>query len=298
MCHAKHNFLGAVGAGTLNDLVQHRDQALATFNAEALGAWILGAQILLQTFSSSQALKQVTLGVRAQLGLAAHAFDTLLEPAALGGIDDVHVLDTEVRAVGHLQCVEDFTQSRFVLADLQFTRTEHGVQVSVGQVVIGEGQINDFFALPEPQRVKVGSLMATHPEGLDQAQDIDLFLFMLAADSATASGLRTAVALGEMKEVIADGGMGYVRTGMAVYLGQLLEIAAPLFGNAVRILQIELIKLFNIGGIPTVEVRGTPQLLHYAVWHAWSPSIRGHHLALRPLIGKAKPCHPRETCWR
>jgi hypothetical protein len=129
--------------------------------------------------------------------------------------------------------------------------------------------------------------MATHPESLDQTQNIDLLFLVLATDCAAADSLRTTIALGELKEVVANCGVGNVRTGVTVYLGQLLEIATPLFGNTVRILQIELIKLFNIGRIPTVKVRGAPQLLHYAVWHAWSPSIRGHHLALRPLIGES-----------
>ncbi len=54
--HTDDDFLGAVGAGALDDLIEQRDQTLATFQTEALGAWIFGTQILFQTFGSGEAL--------------------------------------------------------------------------------------------------------------------------------------------------------------------------------------------------------------------------------------------------
>ncbi len=105
--HADHDFLGAVGTGTLDHLVQHRDQALAALETETLGAWVLGAQVLLKAFTSGHALKQVGLHVSGKLRTAAHAFQALLEPAALLGIDDVGELGADGATICLLERLED-----------------------------------------------------------------------------------------------------------------------------------------------------------------------------------------------
>ena len=105
--HADDDFLGAVGAGTLDHFVQHRDQALATFQAEALGAWVLGAQVFFQAFTGGNALEQVGLHVSGVFRTAAHAFQALLEPAALLGIDDVGELGANGATICLLECIQD-----------------------------------------------------------------------------------------------------------------------------------------------------------------------------------------------
>ncbi len=105
--HPDDDFLGAVGAGALNHLVQHRDQAFATFKAETLGAWVLGAQVFLQTFACGDALEQVGLHVGGEFRTATHAFQALLEPAALLGIDDVGELGANGATICLLERIED-----------------------------------------------------------------------------------------------------------------------------------------------------------------------------------------------
>lgn len=60
--HADDDFLDAVGAGALDDLVDHRNQALAAFQAETLGARVLGAQVL---FRPSAAVRRSSRWERA-----------------------------------------------------------------------------------------------------------------------------------------------------------------------------------------------------------------------------------------
>lgn len=69
--HADYDFLGAVGTAALDDLVDHRDQAFAAFQAETLGARVLGAQVLLQAFGRGQALEQVRTRLGGEAGTAA-----------------------------------------------------------------------------------------------------------------------------------------------------------------------------------------------------------------------------------
>ncbi|MCY1447070.1 hypothetical protein D9M71_636730 [compost metagenome] len=108
MGHADHDLLGAVRAGTLDHFIQHRNQALATFQAETLGARVLGAQVLFQAFCGGNALEQVALDVGGVGRTATHALQALLEPAALLGVGDVGVFGANGAAICLLQSVEDF----------------------------------------------------------------------------------------------------------------------------------------------------------------------------------------------
>ncbi len=208
--HADDDFLGTVGAGALDDLVEQRNQALATFQAETLGTRILGTQVLLQTFGSGKTLEQMALDLRRKLRTATHAFQALDEPAALLGIDDVHVFRADGAAIGFLQSVDDFAQSGLAVDHGQVTGAEHGVEISVGQTVIVDRQIGGCGALLQAKRIELCCLMAAHSVGLDQAQDFNLLLLMLAADSACGYRLSTALVLGQQDEVVADRRMRYI----------------------------------------------------------------------------------------
>ncbi|RMS06393.1 hypothetical protein ALP75_203377 [Pseudomonas syringae pv. actinidiae] len=99
--HADHDFLGAIGPGALNQLVEHRNQAFAAFQTETLGAWVFGAQVLLETFRRGDTLKQVALDVSRKRRTTTNTFQTLHEPVALLGIHDVG----ELRAYGATICL-------------------------------------------------------------------------------------------------------------------------------------------------------------------------------------------------
>ncbi|MCY1421492.1 hypothetical protein D9M71_371500 [compost metagenome] len=183
--HADDNFLQAVGAGALDDLVQQRNQTLATFKAETLGARVFGAQVLFQAFGSGQALQQVALDFRRERRTATHAFQALLEPLALLGIDDVGELGTDGAAIRLVEGLLNLAQSSLFLADVELTCTEGGIEVGVGQSVVTDRQIGRSRTLPQPKRIKLGGLVAAHAECLDQAQDFNLLLLVLTAYSAS-----------------------------------------------------------------------------------------------------------------
>ena len=106
--HADDHFLGAVGAGALDDFVQQRDQALATLQTETLGARVLGAQVFFQAFGSGDALEHMRLHLGRKLRTTAHAFQALGEPVALTGVDDVGELGTDGATICLLQRIADF----------------------------------------------------------------------------------------------------------------------------------------------------------------------------------------------
>ncbi|MCY1175082.1 hypothetical protein D9M73_153040 [compost metagenome] len=104
--------------------------------------------------------------------------------------------------------------------------------------------------LPQPQRVKLGCLVATHTVGLDQSQHFNLLLLVLTAHAAGGNRLGAALVLCQQDEMIANCGVRNIGGRVAVSR-QLLEVGAPLFGHSVGVVQVELVELFHIGSVTT-----------------------------------------------
>ena len=106
--HADGDLVEAGLGGRLADLVDERDRGLAALEAEAL----LADELRLQ--EGLERLGLVELEQDAQLLLAGRLhvrlLDALLDPLALLGIHDVHVLDAGGAAVGVAQDAEDVAQ--------------------------------------------------------------------------------------------------------------------------------------------------------------------------------------------
>ncbi|MNT59135.1 hypothetical protein D3C72_1966160 [compost metagenome] len=104
--------------------------------------------------------------------------------------------------------------------------------------------------MPQAQWIELGGLMATHAKCLDHAQDFNLLLFVLAAYAAGGYRLGAALVFRQQHEVIANRGMRYISSSVAI-CRQLLKVGAPLFGHSVGIVQVELIELFHICSVAT-----------------------------------------------
>ncbi len=59
MRHADHDFLHAAGAGLLDQVVEHRDHALAAFAREALLADVSRVQVALERLRGGEPLEDV-----------------------------------------------------------------------------------------------------------------------------------------------------------------------------------------------------------------------------------------------
>ena len=78
--HADHRLHHAVGAEALQRLVQHGDEALAALQAKALGAGILGLQVLLQPLGGGEPFEQHALGIPAERRRRLSALQALPQP--------------------------------------------------------------------------------------------------------------------------------------------------------------------------------------------------------------------------
>ena len=92
--------------------------------------------------------------------------EPVLEPLALLGILDVHVLDADRAAVRVAQHAEDLAQQRRALA-AEAAGDELAVEVPEGEAVAADLEVG-VGALLVLERVDVGHQVAAHAEGVDQ----------------------------------------------------------------------------------------------------------------------------------
>ena len=106
--HADADLVELVGRGGLADLVEERDRGLAALEAETLLADELGLQERLEGLGLVELLQDAQLLLARRLGV--RTLDALLEPGALVGLLDVHVLEADRAGVGVAQDAEDLAQ--------------------------------------------------------------------------------------------------------------------------------------------------------------------------------------------
>jgi hypothetical protein len=92
--------------------------------------------------------------------------DALLDPPALVGVLDVHVLDADAAAVRVAQHAEDLAQRRHRLA-AEAPGRELAVEVPQRQAVVDDVEVG-VRALAELQRVGVGHEVPAHAVGVDE----------------------------------------------------------------------------------------------------------------------------------
>ena len=132
----RHADRGAVQArlrGALQDLVEERDERLATLEAEALLTDVLRLQEGLEGLGLVELRQDAQLLVVA--GLLVLELDVLLEPRPLVGVLDVHVLDAGRAAVRVAEDAEDVAQLHEALA-AEAVRHELAVEIPEGQAVV------------------------------------------------------------------------------------------------------------------------------------------------------------------
>ena len=214
--HADGDLVEAVVGGGLADLVEQRDGRLAALEAEPL----LADELRLQ--EGLERLGLVELVQDAQLLLARwlhmRLLDALLDPLALLGVLDVHVLDAGRAAVRVAQDAEDAAQLHEALGP-EAAGGELAVEIPQRQRVGADLEVG-VAALAVLERVGVGHHVAAHPVGVDHLEDprllADLVLVAgrdvggpadrLVRDAQRAEDLVVEAVLAEQQHVQACGG--------------------------------------------------------------------------------------------
>ena len=165
--HTQHHFTRSIFARVTDHVFQHRNQRIATFQGEAFSSREFRAQITFQTFCCGQLFQERFLFFIGEVCTTDHGFDTLLDPAFLFGVGDVHVFHTDGAAIGLLQGFIQLAELHGFFADGKRTDVEGFLEISFGQMVERRVKIGHIVQFPQAEGIKVRVLMATEAEGVD-----------------------------------------------------------------------------------------------------------------------------------
>ena len=260
--HADHDFLDALGAGMLDQFVHRRDKALAAFQREALLTDVLRMQETLEAFSGRQAFQDVLLLFSRERRLGADGFQTLLPPALLRLVADVHELGADRTAVRFAQIVDQLAQAHRLLAEIRIAGVENDVLVGFGETVESRVQIRNRRALLTLERVKIGPTQAHIAVGSHQLRRRHALATHIGIGRRDNRADRAM--LGALCERCDDGGVGDI-PGVGTVDGgdvlQRIEVRAQCLANGRGILKVRFVLIFNVGGVTAGQVRSVQVLL-------------------------------------
>ena len=170
MRHADRDRVELLLGGTCDDCVEEGDHRLGALEAEALLPDVLGLQ------EGLEGLGLVELAEDAHLlvvrGLDVRHLEVRLQPLALSGVGDVHVLDADGAAVGVAQHAEDVAQQSLALA-AEAADDELAVEIPEAESVMLDLEVG-VRTLHVLERVDVGHQVAVRAVGVDQLADTGL----------------------------------------------------------------------------------------------------------------------------
>ena len=169
MGHAERDLAQAELAAALDDLLERRDHRLGAVEAEALGAWKLHVEEILEALGLDQLREDRALALLGELDFLVGPLDALLDPGLLGGIGDMDELEADRAAIGAPEDREHFAHGR------EF-EPEHVIDEDLAVVVgfleaVGRGM--QLLVVPlrlEAERIEIGVEMAAHAVGADHHQ--------------------------------------------------------------------------------------------------------------------------------
>ena len=162
--HTDAHLVEVVARGAAQDAVEQGDDGLAALEREALLADELRLQEGLEGLGGVEPSHDPHLLVAA--GLLVGPLDLVLDPLALVGVLDVHVLDAARAAVGVAQDAEDLAQLEEG-RPAEAAGREGAVEVPEGQAVRRDVEVV-VPALLVLERVGVGHEVAAHAVGVDE----------------------------------------------------------------------------------------------------------------------------------
>ena len=267
--HADHQLLDAVVAGRAHHVVEHRDQAVAAFQREALLTDVLGVQVALQPFGRGEAVEHALLAGLVQAALAGGLFEPAVDPVALLVVADVHELRADRAGVGLAQAVQQLAQFQALAAAGVIAGVELGIQVGVGQAVEGQAEVGGRHLVGEAQRVQVGGEVAARAVGGEQAQHAGLLARVLVAHRY---GGAVAALLLRCLDPRNGGAMRDVARFAAL---ERLEITCPFGGNSRGVGQPCVVQRFHVIGVAASELGGFVELADQVCTHVTTGRKRG-----------------------
>ncbi len=143
------------------------------FEAESLGAHVLGRQELLEGLGRVQPLDDALLALLRHARL--HAFDLGLDPPLLGEVLDVHVLDADRAAVRVAQHAEQIAELHLLVA-ADSAGEELAVEVPDRQAVRRRIELVGEVGLLPAQRIEIGDQVTANAVHANERGDLHLLV--------------------------------------------------------------------------------------------------------------------------
>jgi hypothetical protein len=106
VCHAHDELFAAVDRAVIDEGVEKRDERLAAFDAESLGADERSGEILFELLGGDELEERRAEFVVGERGLVVELFDAMFEPFALDGVGNVSEFDADRAAIAEAQLVQ------------------------------------------------------------------------------------------------------------------------------------------------------------------------------------------------
>jgi hypothetical protein len=170
--HAQHHIGDTAGAGPLHQFVEQGHECIPAFQREAFLAGVLAVQIALEPLGRCQVAEQFNARLRGVLcgPVAVARLQSLLDPAALVGGRDVHVLARHRATVHPLEDSDDLAQ-RPGVDWIDGHHRDRLFEACRVQSVVFWGEFGRAFPIPDLQRIDIRRKVAEHTVGHDQLPD-------------------------------------------------------------------------------------------------------------------------------
>ena len=294
--HADHGLLHALRPGALDQVIEHRDHREAALAGKALLPHVFRVQIAFQRFRRGEPLQDVPLLRRGVGGPRTDRLQPLLDEALGRRVGDVHVLGAERPAVRLVERGDEIGETHPVGAGQERADVELRLEVGRGEPVGREIEIRDVAPLLPLERIEV---CVEHPERAELADEAQ-HEHLLAHRRRIDHGAGHLAVLAELDERLDDRRVRDVGRPSA----QRIEIRSPLPAHVVRIGEIALVLLLDVGNIAAEQRAPRCEFLQRA--HRAILVVRSRELLRRiclartrrlvaPTISPAAPSAPRRV---
>ena len=253
--HANHDFLDALDAGRLNQLIHAGDKTLAAFQGKALLPHVLGVQKPLQAFGRGQPIQNVFLLFHREARFGTNTLQLLLPPAFVVLIRGVHELRTDGAAISLPQRVHQLAQAHAVFAKEGVAGVKHRFLVGIAETVKRGLQFRNRHPLGALQRVQIRPTDANVAVGCNQL----LRGGALAPHFGIDIGHHHlgATLFGTLSKCIDDGQVRHVFGVAAIGGGHMLqgvEVITPTVWHTTGVGQVVFVHLFDVRCVATKKI--------------------------------------------
>ena len=257
MRHAEHELFNTGSAAALDDVVDQRNQCVATLERKSLLPDVLGVQVALKALSGRQLPENISLFLSRELLVQTTRLKLVLQPESLLGVRNVRKLGADRSAIDLRQLRNDVSQRGLRrYARCATASEEWRIQICIGKPQVGQVEHSRTLAECQAKWIELRDQMAAVRVDLDQTRNRAL-LRRASVDLDSARTYRDRRCARAFSERSANGSMRDVRRAGR---RQTREIVTPLERERVWIRAVTFVLRLDEIGVFTEKWSGVELL--------------------------------------